>query len=277
MSNVSPLVPGAPSTEWEAPDYHRLSTPHVGWGMRVLDRLPLRGDETVVDAGCGTGRLTAELLERLPDGRVYAVDQSRNMLAEAEATLRPRFGDRAAFVPSDLLKLRLPEPVDAVFSTATFHWIADHDALFARLFALLRPGGRLVAQCGGGPNLAALMRRFAALTSEPPYREWFAGWPGPWRFADAEETAGRLARAGFVGIETGLESAPTTLGDAATYRDFLRTVILRSHLERLPGEAERAALLDRLTELAAADPVPFHLDYWRLNLAGRAGRIGESG
>ena len=269
MSDASRTVPSPPSPEWNAPDYQRLSNPHVAWGRRVLDRLPLRGGETVVDAGCGTGRLTAEVLARLPHGRAIAVDQSRNMLAEAEAQLRPRFGDRVAFVRSDLLALTLPEPVDAIFSTATFHWIDDHDALFARLFALLRPGGRLVAQCGGGPNLAALLARFADLTAEPPYREVFTGWEGPWLFADDTETAKRLADAGFDQIDTSLEAAPTTMADAPTYRDFLETVILRSHLERIPSESERDALLDRLSELAAADPAPFHLDYWRLNLSGR--------
>nr|MBA3415464.1 methyltransferase domain-containing protein [Chloroflexia bacterium] len=232
-------------------------------------RLPLRGDETAIDAGCGTGRLTADLLERLPRGRVIAVDQSRNMLAEAEATLQSRFGNRVAFVHADLLELRLPEPVDAIFSTATFHWIGDHLALFARLFGLLRPGGQLVAQCGGGPNLDILMARFAALTATPPYRDVFAGWGGPWHFANDAETADRLARVGFVDVLTDLEEAPTTMPDAATYRDFLETVILRSHLERIPSAADRGALLDRLTEQAATDPVPFHLDYWRLNLAAR--------
>jgi SAM-dependent methyltransferase len=269
MIDTAPTATPPPSPEWNAPDYHRLSNPHVSWGRRVLDRLPLRGDETVVDAGCGTGRLTADLLERLPHGRVIAVDQSRNMLAEAEATLRPRFADRVAFVQSDLLELRLPEPVDAVFSTATFHWIGDHRALFGRLYDLLQPGGRVVAQCGGGSNLAALMDRFAALTGDPPYREVFAGWAGPWHFADDAETADRLARVGFVDIETDLEEAPTAMPDSATYRAFLETVILRSHLERVPAAADRDALLDRLTALAAADPVPFLFDYWRLNLAGR--------
>jgi hypothetical protein len=113
------------------------------------------------------------------------------------------------------------------------------------------------------------MARFAALTTEPPYRDAFAGWDGPWLFADDAETAKRLASAGFDQIETSLEEAPTSMADAPTYRDFLQTVILRSHLERIPGERDRDALLDQLTALAAADPAPFHLDYWRLNLSGR--------
>ncbi len=115
------------------------------WGSAVLERLPLAGDETVLDAGCGSGRVTEELLERLPNGRVIAADNAPSMLVEARARLE-RFGDRVSFVECDLGRpLPVEGPVDAVFSTATFHWVADHDALFANLAAVLRPGGWLVA------------------------------------------------------------------------------------------------------------------------------------
>ncbi|MCC6315203.1 MAG: methyltransferase domain-containing protein [Thermomicrobiales bacterium] len=261
-ANIDPV-------EWNATEYHRLSNPHVDWGQRVLDRLPLRGDEIAVDAGCGSGRLTALLLERLPAGRVIAVDRSQQMLAEAEENLVPRFGGRVSFVHANLLEFAPPEPVDAIFSTATFHWIRDHDRLFTHLFAALRPGGRLVAQCGGGPNLAGLMARVESLAVAHPAFAPIAGWSGPWEFAGAATTAGRLERAGFADVATSLEEAPTTFDDAATYREFLRTVVLRAHLERLADDRARNELLDALTEQAAADPAPFHLDYWRLNLAGR--------
>ncbi|HEU5433439.1 MAG TPA: class I SAM-dependent methyltransferase, partial [Thermomicrobiales bacterium] len=128
-----PAQPNVPSKEWDAATYHRVSDPHVAWGTRVLQRLPLRGDETVLDAGCGTGRLTEELLERLPRGRVIGVDRSRNMLEQAAAHLTPKYGDRITLLEGDLLQRQVDEPVDAIFSTATFHWIADHDALFRML------------------------------------------------------------------------------------------------------------------------------------------------
>ena len=257
------------SAAWDADTYHRVADPHVAWGRRVLDRLPLRGDETVLDAGCGTGRLTAELLTRLPRGRVIAADASAEMLRVARANLAPRFGDRVAFVQADLQTLALPTPVDAIFSTATFHWILDHPRLFRHLHVALVPGGRLVAQCGGGPNLAHLLTRVAELTATPPYAPFFAGWSGPWEFADPDTTADRLRAAGFVEIDTGLEPAPTTLADAAAYRTFLETVILGAHLARLPADAHRAAFLDTLTAQAAADGPPFALDYWRLNIECR--------
>lgn len=262
---------GAPpaSAEWEAAVYHRVSTPQVGWGQKVLRRLSLVGDETVVDAGCGTGRLTAELLERLPRGRVIAVDRSVNMLAEAAAYLGPRFGDRVSFLQADIQDLWLPAPADVIFSTATFHWVLDHPRLFRALFASLKPGGRLVAQCGGGPNIARLRERAEALLTADGYREHAAGWENPWEFATPEETALRLAAAGFAEIETSLEAAPTAFRNAAEFREFTRSVVLRAHLDAFADDNVRQAFMAELTDLAAADDPPFTLDYWRLNLAAR--------
>ncbi|MDQ3696282.1 MAG: methyltransferase domain-containing protein [Chloroflexota bacterium] len=263
------------STEWNAATYHKVANPHVGWGRRVLARLPLRGDETVIDAGCGTGRLTVELLERLPTGHVIAIDGSANMLQEAAAHLRPRFGDRVSFVQADLQHLRVAAPVDAIFSTATFHWIADHAGLFRRLIAALKPGGVLVAQCGGGPNIAGLMAEVNRLQHDPVFAPYYRDWREFWEFASATTTAERLVAAGFVNVATSLEEAPTTLAGAPEYHEFLETVVLRLHLEPLPSTALRTAFLNRLTEVSAASDAPFFLDYWRLNLSGQRPERGE--
>lgn len=258
-------------TEWNAPSYHRVANPHVGWGQRVLDSLALRGDEVAIDAGCGTGRVTAELLDRLPQGRVIAIDRSANMLEQAEASLAPVYGDRVRYLQADLLDLTpdlVGEPVDLIFSTATFHWVLDHERLFRTLLPLLEPGGWLVAQCGGGPNLAAVKTRAEAAMHREPYARWFAGWQGPWLYADAPTTARRLADAGFTNIETEVIEAPTVLGGRDEYREFLKTVIFRTHLARIPDVALQEALLDELVEQSAALETPWSLDYWRLNLRG---------
>jgi trans-aconitate methyltransferase len=261
--------------EWNASIYHQVSNPHVTWGRTVLDRLDLRGDETAVDAGCGSGRLTAELLERLPQGRVIAIDRSANMIAEARENLAA-FADRVRFVQADVGDLSLDvtgEPVDLVFSTATFHWIPDHSRLFRGIFSILKPGGLLSAQCGGGPNLERLLDRAALLMRSPELAPYFDGWPGPWEFADDVTTANRLQDAGFTEITTWLYAAPTSFEDADAYRRFLTNVIFGEHLARLP-EAERAPFIDRLVEGAALEDPPYVLDYWRLNM--RATRPLES-
>jgi trans-aconitate methyltransferase len=261
-------APGrATPIEWDAGVYHRVSAPQVAWGQQVLRRLALAGNETVLDAGCGSGRLTAELLERLPAGHVIAVDQSANMLAQAADQLAPRFGGRVSFVQARIEDLVLPEPVDAIFSTATFHWVLDHRRLFRTLIACLKPGGRLVAQCGGGPNIDRLLRRTEALLDAPEFRDRSVGWSHPWEFASAELTARRLHDAGFIDVETSIEAAPTSFPDAGAFCEFTRSVVLRAHLDVLPDATSRDEFMERITALAAVDDPPFILDYWRLNLS----------
>ena len=256
--------------DWNAEVYARVSAPQFEWGQRVLERLPLAGDETVVDAGCGAGRLTELLLKRLPRGRVVALDASRAMLVEARSRLA-RFGEQVTFVRADLATHVERPPVDAVFSTATFHWVLDHDALFAGLHATLRSGGRLVAQWGGGANLARLRARTASLRASEAFAPFFGGFREPWHYATAEETEMRLARAGFVDARAWLEPAPVRFDDAASFGEFLTHVILRDELPRLPDDEARRSYVDALVDLASRDDPAFVLDYCRLNADGRRG------
>ncbi len=256
-------------TEWNATSYHKVSAPQTSWGHKVLSRLEVRGDEVAIDAGCGSGKLTGALAERLPRGRVVAIDRSWNMLLTARTNLRPPFGRRVKFVHVALPDLPFANAVDLVFSTATFHWIKDHPALYAGLFRALKSGGRLHAQCGGGPNLERAHELAARVMHAPPFAPYFTDWPGPWEFANADVTAARLEAAGFTGIETNLEAAPTTLASEADYREFVTTVIYHAHLERLPSAELKRAFIDRVTGLSAHEDPPFTLDYWRLNMAAR--------
>lgn len=254
--------------EWDATSYHQVSAPQTSWGHRVLARLALDGGERVIDAGCGSGRLTAALAERLPRGRIVALDRSVNMLTVARTNLRPAYGERMSFVQAALPHLPFAGWADIVFSTATFHWVADHPALFANIHTALRPGGRLHAQCGGGPNLAAAHALAEAVMAEAPFAPHFADWNAVWQFASAEDTAERLTRAGFVDVVTSLEAAPTTLASADDYRAFVTTVIYHAHLAQLPADLH-AAFIDAVTARAAATSPPFTLDYWRLNMTAR--------
>jgi trans-aconitate 2-methyltransferase len=245
------------SRDWDAATYHRVSGPQVEWAAALLDRLDLRGDENVLDAGCGSGRVTAMLLERLPHGHVVAVDQAPSMVEHARETL-PR--DRATVFQAELTELLLDEPVDAVFSNAVFHWIADHDRLFERLYAVLRAGGRMVAQCGGEGNVERFHRAAREAAAEEPFASHLAGWAGPWNFAAPAATARRLERAGFEAVETWLEPYPMVPDDPG---DYLRTVCLGYHLEQLPEE-----LRDGYVEAVLERSEP-ELDYVRLNIAAR--------
>lgn len=255
--------------EWNAAVYHRVSDPQLRWGLPVLARLPLDGDERVLDVGCGTGRLTERLLDRLPRGRAVGVDGSANMLRGARDYLLTRHGHHVSFVHADAAALPFRGAAHAIFSTATFHWVLNHERLFASLFAALAPGGRLVAQCGGGPNLHRVHERCLALMRDPPFAPYFSRWTSPWEFADAPTTERRLRAAGFVEIRSWIEPAPVVVPDAPAFREFLEHVICRPHLSYLPDAGTKARFLERLTDEAAGDAPPFELDYWRLNIDAR--------
>jgi trans-aconitate 2-methyltransferase len=245
--------------DWDAATYKRVALPHEEWARAVLDRLGLAGDETVLDAGCGSGRTTAIVIERLPEGRVIAVDGSPSMVEEVRSVLRP--GDEA--MVSDLTKLELPEKVDAVFSTAVFHWILDHDALFARMRAALVDGGRFAAQCGGAGNIDAFRRAGEEVAAREPYASHLGEFPRLWNYAGPEETEARLRAAGFDEVECWLEPWPVHPPEPFVYS---KTVCLGPYVAELPDD-----LGDRfVNDVLATQAEPLRLDYVRLNIAARA-------
>ncbi|WP_018503290.1 class I SAM-dependent methyltransferase [Parafrankia discariae] len=239
--------------EWDAAAYGRLRLPHELWGRRAIARLALTGTETVLDAGCGTGRDTAVLLEALPRGRVVAVDASAAMLDQLRARL-PDSG-RLTVLQSDLGDpLPVAGPVDAVLSVAALHWIADHRRVFDNLAAVLRPGGRLAVDCGGHGNIASVQAALAAVLGEAPQ---------VWNFATPAETERRLAAAGFVDIDARLRAEPARFDDPAALHDYLE-VVLGAHLARL-GVDERAAFVRAVAERLPRPAV----DYVRLEIHAR--------
>jgi trans-aconitate 2-methyltransferase len=243
---------------WDGQSYDRISGPMEALGLAVLERLPLRGDETVLDGGCGSGRITQALIERLPDGHVIGVDASQSMVDAA----RKRLPD-ADVRQVDLLELELSEPVDAILSTATFHWIADHERLFARLHAALKPGGRLVAQCGGEGNIDVLRGHANDVRAREPYAAHFVDWQPPWNYAGPSETQRRLRDAGFETAESWLQPAPKQPDEP---REFLSTIVLGPHVQQLPPELRERYIDDVLAVLGE----PVIVDYVRLNIDATA-------
>jgi trans-aconitate 2-methyltransferase len=245
--------------EWDAATYDRVSDIQAEWSLEVIDRLELRGDETVLDAGCGSGRVTKLLLERLPEGRVIGVDASASMIEKAREALPE---DRTEFIVSDLLDLELAEQVDAIFSNATLHWILDHRRLFERLCAALRPGGQLEAQCGGIGNLDEFLNSLENVNGDERFAPYVRGIASTWNFASPGDTEIRLRAAGFESERCWLEER---LEKPREPRAFLSVVCCGPHLERLPEEL-RDPYLDAVLEYI---PRPLTLDYMRLNISAR--------
>jgi trans-aconitate 2-methyltransferase len=249
-------------TDWDAATYDRVADPQEEWGLEVLSRLELRGDETVLDAGCGSGRVTRHLAERLPRGRVIGVDASPSMIERAREDLADH-GDRVELRVADLgAPLELGEPVDATFSNATFHWILDHQGLFNRLFAALRPGGALEAQCGGEGNVAEWTRAIEAVEGDERFSPYLRGVLPSYYFASVGDTWARLERAGFDVEDVWLEEKVVSPPEP---REYVRAVGSAKLLERLPARLHEEFVDAVLGSMAR----PLTLRYQRLNISAR--------
>lgn len=243
---------------WDAGLYDAISDMQLGWGIKVLDRIELTGDENVLDAGCGTGKVTALIAERVPRGRVIGVDASQSMIDEARKRLPPE----VELIVGDLLDLELADPVDVVFSNATFHWIHDHDRLFHRLHSTLRPGGRLEVQFGGQGNVAALEAAVREASASEPFAEHLEGVPLPWRFRSSEETAAALERAGFVEVRCWTERVTESFDEG---RD-LRACGVGDYIDHLPASLRDrfvAAVVDSMDDPTVREYVRLNVSAWR--------------
>jgi trans-aconitate 2-methyltransferase len=247
--------------DWDATTYDRVADPQEEWGREVLGRFDLSGNETVLDAGCGTGRVTRPLLERLPRGRVIGVDASPSMIDRARENLTD-FGDRIELQVANLLDLALTQPVDAIFSNATFHWILNHQALFDRLFSVLRPGGAMEAQCGGEGNVAEWKRAIEAAEGDERFASYLRGTLPSYYFASVGDTRTRLERAGFAVDDVWVEERTVTPREP---REYVRAVGSAELLERLPGRLHEEFVDALLGSMAR----PLTLRYVRLNISAR--------
>lgn len=252
--------------DWDAASYSRTATPQRDWSGEVLDRLQLEGDENVLDAGCGSGEVTAALLDLLPRGRVIALDGSPSMLAEARRRLAgPAREGRVTFIRRDLAALgpgETPEPVDHVFSNAVLHWVPDHPALFRRFAAVIRPGGRIVAQYGGRGNVAEPVAAIRELVAGGDFHPWLDRYRIPWSFNGPEETRHWLEQAGFEEPRCWLEERVARPEDP---RAFFEASFLAGIRELLPARL----FPDFVDRAMAAMGNPQSFKYVRLNIDAR--------
>jgi trans-aconitate 2-methyltransferase len=251
-------------TDWNAVAYDDLSDPQFQWGMAVMEILELRGSERVLDAGCGSGRLSEELLGRLPAGEVVALDYSTQMLEQSRQRLK-RFGGQVEFVHASLQDFQLAKKVDGIFSNAVFHWVPDHAAMFRCLQAALKPGGWLVAQLGGVGNLARTHRRADAVAEQERFRDHLLGVEYGPHFEDVPITRERMEAAGFRVSEAGLHTVSAKFERRERYEAFLRTVVLRHPLARL-SENLQSEFLEDISKRTLQDEGGYVLDYVRLTV-----------
>jgi trans-aconitate 2-methyltransferase len=262
------MATNSQSTHWNAEVYERIGTPMRRWAQAVIDDLHLRGDETVLDAGCGSGSVTFDLLERLPSGRIYAVDSSPEMISKITQAIKKRGLTSVIPIRASLTDFELPERVDVVFSNAVLHWIPDDNALFGCLFRAAKPGGRFRAQCGGGQNIVRLMAATEAVERREPYAQYL-DMAEFRKYRTAEEATEAMERAGWSEVRASLFDSPVRFDSWDEAALYLRTIILQRHVTALPQEHQEPFLRAVIAETVHRFGEPFTADYVRLDLWAR--------
>jgi trans-aconitate methyltransferase len=166
------------------------------WGQKLLEKKRRWiGNEIVVDAGAGSGNLTKILADKVPNGKVYAVDADSNMIQEAKSNLSGY--KNVQVIHSSMDKVNLPTEVDIIFSNAALHWILDQEGVFSHFWQLLKPNGELLIECGGGENLEETLPVIFKLMHSDQFKEHFVSWKQSWYFPKPDETERLLQKARF--------------------------------------------------------------------------------
>ena len=290
---------------WDARTYDEVSyLVQYRWGRQVLEWRKWYGHEIVMDAGCGSGMLTKELAKKVPRGKVYAVDIDSNMIRRARDNLQ--FFDNVEIVQSSFTDIKLPRKLDVIFSNSALHWVQDHKKAFQNFWELLKPtncikegstfigkkskvssntctpspssGGQLLIQCGGFGNLQQNITLLERITYLDQFKEYFVDWKQPWYFAKSDDTNKLLKEVGYVNTTVSSNSDRVILPNRYTYSKFMKTVVMKSYLERLSidnhGDKLKALFLemflDEIEKSTNQSKVGWFLDFVRLNIVAQS-------
>lgn len=254
-------------SDWDANAYSLLNRPHSVWAQTVLNQLSFHGSELVLDAGCGAGNLTRNIAPLVPSGHIIALDKSRAMIAEA-AIQTSIWKSRITLLRADLLYVPIHECIDLIFSNATFHWIHDHKRLFSEMFRILRPGGKISAQFGGGPNIKLLLHYYTQLSHEPQF-EYLAEEKLPWNFSSVAEIKAHAVNAGFTNINASLTESPEVFRDIPDFSHFVEKIILFPLLDNIHNKQDRHDFVTQLAIRTLTGEMPLTVDYWRINFVAQ--------
>lgn len=262
---------------WDAEDYAANSSAQFGWGVELMEKLAWRGNERVLDLGCGDGKLSARLAEHAPAGTVTGIDASAQMVTLAHArwvekTQSPTQSttQRLRFVQMDAQALRFESAFDVVFSNAVLHWVSDHSAVMAGVRRALRPGGRLLLQTPGVGNCAEFVEAVDQVRGRARWRSFFRDFTFPWRFSAVTEYAHWLDRAGLETQRIERIHKDMRHSGPEALVGWMRSTWL-PYLDRLPG-AQRGMfvsdVIDRyLMQVPTDDAGCTHVDMVRLEVA----------
>jgi trans-aconitate 2-methyltransferase len=244
---MSLVTSAATKTKWNAADYAANSIVQQSWARELITRLNLRGNEHVLDVGCGDGKVTAEIANAVPRGSVVGIDASAEMIGFAKKTFPAKKFPNLEFHVIDARKIKFDRQCDLIFSNAALHWVDDHQAILRGMASVLRPGGRLVVSCGGKGNAQEV---FVVLRPEMRLERWrrfFRRMPKPYFFYAPEDYEKWLPKFGFKVNSLKLAPKDATYTGADGFATWLRTTWI-PYVQRVPENSRGefiAAITDR--------------------------------
>ncbi|MGE5634479.1 MAG: class I SAM-dependent methyltransferase [Deltaproteobacteria bacterium] len=258
--------------DWDATTYDRISDAQESWGHKIIELRKWKGNEIVLDAGCGSGRLTKILSIKVPQGKVIAVDSDLSMIRLAKENLAKI--SNIQFIKIDISEIELEEKVDVVFSNAVLHWILNHKKVFEQFWQILKPGGQLLIQCGGHKNLTKTLSIFTKVRKSKEFYNYFCNnkgediWNEPWYFAKKEDTEKILQEIGFRNIQVFLENKDAKFSNKEEYFLFIKTIVLLPYLKYLPNETLKDKFAKSVIQEIEtnAKELQWKLDFVRLNI-----------
>ena len=188
------------TAKWNAADYAANSVVQQNWARELIAKLNLRGDEKILDVGCGDGKITAEIVRHLPNGFVVGADASVEMISFAKKTFPTKQNPNLKFQICDAREIspkKIGEKFNVIFSNAALHWVDDHEKILRGAAAVLKPEGRLIISCGGKGNAQDV---FVALRPEMKLKRWrnfFRKMPTPYFFYAPGDYEKWLPKFGF--------------------------------------------------------------------------------
>jgi trans-aconitate 2-methyltransferase len=256
---------------WNARAYDKVSSNvQLEWGQKLLEkkRRKWTGNEIVMDAGAGSGNLTKILADKVPSGKVYAVDADPNMVEQAKSNLSAY--RNVQIIHSSMVKVSLPTQVDMIFSNAALHWVLDQEGVFLHFWQLLKPKGELLIECGGGKNLERTLPVIFKIMQSDQFKKHFANWKQPWYFPKPDETEKLLQKARFKDIEVNLSNQTTTFPDRESFANFVKTVIMKPFLGHIHDAKKKNQFVDAfLNEFERSSRWKWLLDFMLLGIFAR--------
>ncbi len=253
---------------WDARSYDKVSSNvQLEWGRKLLDKRRWIGNEIVMDAGAGSGNLTKILADKVPDGKVFAVDADSNMVQQAKSNLS---GCRnVQLIQSSMDKVSFPTEVDVIFSNAALHWILNQDGVFLHFWELLKPNGELLIDYGGHGNLERPISVIFKIIQSDQFKEHFTNWKQSWYFPKPEETERLLQKVGFKEIQVDLSSQTTSFPDRLSFATFVRTVIMKPFLGFLADANRKEQFINAFLKEFEGHGRPWSLEFIRLTISAR--------